>query len=165
MRIPERLPEGEHVVVWGGASIVKAVEHGHPEVARWLYMNAPHELNDRELACAIQASLNKGHIGFANFLLPPGQRFANYVDFMSSAADAAHRPQMIEMALDAGLLREDECKAAKAIRRLGTPGVWISCSGSCCCTPLFDHRDHAFVAGQELGALPQLLLVKLGISM
>ncbi|EGZ10902.1 hypothetical protein PHYSODRAFT_410324, partial [Phytophthora sojae] len=46
-----------------------AVEHGHPEVARWLYTNAPHEVNDRVLSESLLQATVYGHLDAMKWLM------------------------------------------------------------------------------------------------
>ncbi|KAE8882121.1 hypothetical protein PF005_g12598 [Phytophthora fragariae] len=106
---------GCHVVHWGGRSIVAAIENGHSDVGRWLYMHAPHELNAEEIRLAIEASLKVGDMELASFLLTPDRRLVDFAYMIG-------RPEVIEMILDAGILREDPGAAAASIRRLAKSG-------------------------------------------
>ncbi|KAE9076700.1 hypothetical protein PF005_g11339 [Phytophthora fragariae] len=92
-----------------------AIENGHSDVGRWLYTHAPHELDAEEIRLAIEASLKVGDMELASFLLPPSERL---VDF----AYMVDRPEVIEMMLDAGILRENPGAAAASIRRLAKSG-------------------------------------------
>ncbi|KAG1687477.1 hypothetical protein DVH05_005168 [Phytophthora capsici] len=77
-----------NVVHWGGNSILLAIENKHPEVARWLYDNAPHELDTEEVQNAIEFALMNGAVDLAQLLLPPNRRLAEYV-FEEIHADVA----------------------------------------------------------------------------
>ncbi|KAE9020737.1 hypothetical protein PR001_g13526 [Phytophthora rubi] len=98
-----------------GCKLQPAIENGHSDVGRWLYTHAPHELDAEEIRLAIEASLKVGDMELASFLVPPSERL---VDF----AYMVDRPEVIEMMLDAGILREDPGAAAASIRRLATSG-------------------------------------------
>lgn len=52
----ENVPEladqerGDGIVVhWGGRSLLHSIEQGHVEIARWLYQNTPHKLDNGEV--------------------------------------------------------------------------------------------------------------------
>ncbi|KAL3657625.1 hypothetical protein V7S43_017428 [Phytophthora oleae] len=86
--IPLKTRKKGNVVPWGGASILMAIENKHPNVARWLYENAPHELDDEEVQNAIQLALVNGSVELAQFLLPPNRRLVDYT-FEEIHADVA----------------------------------------------------------------------------
>ncbi|KAE8979892.1 hypothetical protein PR001_g23844 [Phytophthora rubi] len=102
-------------VCWGGRSMLKAVENGHADVARWLYSNCPYALTDNELELVICGALKRGDIEFAQWLVPPTRSLFDY------ASDCPH-PDVIEMMLEKGNLQRDQNATVVAIRDLATHG-------------------------------------------
>ncbi|KAE9290216.1 hypothetical protein PF008_g25672 [Phytophthora fragariae] len=102
-------------VCWGGRSMLKAVENGHADVARWLYSNCPYALTDNELELVICGALKRGDIEFAQWLVPPTRSLFDY-------ASDCPRPDVIEMMLENGNLQRDQNATVVAIRDLATHG-------------------------------------------
>ncbi|KAK1930049.1 putative ankyrin repeat protein [Phytophthora citrophthora] len=104
--MPLKARKKGNVVHWGGNSILLAIEHKHPEVARWLYENAPHELDDEEVQNTIEFALMNGAVDLAQFLLPLNRRLVEY------AFEEIHADVAMLMLNNGDWLRSQEVAAA-----------------------------------------------------
>ncbi|KAJ8548550.1 hypothetical protein ON010_g11123 [Phytophthora cinnamomi] len=107
-----QMPEGwdgpGNAVRWGSRSIEYAVAKGHKDVAKWLFLHAPHENSADDIKVIIERCLTAGFRDLANFVLPLGRSVLEYAPFCP-------RPEIIEMMLRSGYLRLDKRCAASAI--------------------------------------------------
>ncbi|GMF25805.1 unnamed protein product [Phytophthora lilii] len=110
-QVPAKMRGDGIVVHWDGRSILLAIDNNHPEVAQWLYQNAPHELNRDEVQYAIEYAVRQGAMELAEFLLPRGMTLVDY------ANDEPH-PDVAVMLLNSGYLMKSEEAAAASLRAM-----------------------------------------------
>ncbi|ETP31302.1 hypothetical protein F442_19811 [Phytophthora nicotianae P10297] len=99
---------------WGGRSMLRAIENGHLDVARWLDDNSPHEHNDNEIKAIVHAALEAGAVEFAKSLLPADRSIFDY-------AENCFHPDVVEMKLNSGI-QLNQTDAALAVYSLTKAG-------------------------------------------
>ncbi|OWY99947.1 hypothetical protein PHMEG_00028966 [Phytophthora megakarya] len=113
--IPNGHPEDGIVVHWGGRSMLHSIEQKHVDIARWLYQNTPHKMDNDEIRWAVEYSLRVPDMELAMFFLPLGRSIVEF------SHDDPH-PDMAERLLEEGYVREDEHCAVVAIYMLARVG-------------------------------------------
>ncbi|KAJ8571729.1 hypothetical protein ON010_g5107 [Phytophthora cinnamomi] len=102
-------------VRWGGKSMVKAIENGNPEVARWLYKNTLYDPTDSEIDLVVCGALKLGDIELAQLFVSPTRSIFDY-------ASGCPHPDVVEMMLENGYLGWSQDAAGAAMRALAIHG-------------------------------------------